>query len=171
MKVPFIDYKTWYQIEKCELDKIVLKCFNEGELLLRGGVKSFQNNFANYVGTKYAIGTSNCTDALRIALSASNIGSGDEVITSAHTFAASVASICQVGATPILADIKEYDHLLDVDSIIKLITSNTKAIMPISLSAKIISGSSIIPIFGYWLAARFRAILSKSQIYLTSHSG
>ncbi len=47
MKVPFIDYKAWYQIEKDYLDDIVLKCFNEGELLLRGGVTSFQNNLAD----------------------------------------------------------------------------------------------------------------------------
>ena len=66
--VKFIDYAHWYNIEKKEIDSIIEDCLNRGQLLLRDEVESFEDNLAQYVGTRYAVGTSNCTDALRLSL-------------------------------------------------------------------------------------------------------
>ncbi|MBD3289247.1 aminotransferase class I/II-fold pyridoxal phosphate-dependent enzyme, partial [candidate division KSB1 bacterium] len=136
-KVKFIDYSYWYNIEKKEIDAILQDCLSRGQLLLRDEVESFERNLAKYVGTKYAVATSNCTDSLRLSLTAAGIGAGDEVITSAHTFAATVATIEQVGATPVLADIKSDDHLIDIQSVKRLIKSKTKCIIPVSLNGRV----------------------------------
>ncbi|MBD3232465.1 MAG: aminotransferase class I/II-fold pyridoxal phosphate-dependent enzyme, partial [candidate division Zixibacteria bacterium] len=136
-KVKFIDYSYWYNIEKKEIDAILQDCLSRGQLLLRDEVESFERNLAKYVGTKYAVATSNCTDSLRLSLTAAGIGPGDEVITSAHTFAATVAAIEQVGATPVLADIKSDDHLIDIESVKRLIASKTKCIIPVSLNGRV----------------------------------
>ncbi|MBD3340630.1 MAG: aminotransferase class I/II-fold pyridoxal phosphate-dependent enzyme [Candidatus Lokiarchaeota archaeon] len=136
-KVKFIDYSYWYNIEKEEIDAILQDCLSRGQLLLRDEVESFESNLAKYVGTKYAVATSNCTDSLRLSLTAAGIGPGDEVITSAHTFAATVAAIEQVGAEPVLADIKSDDHLIDIESVKRLITSKTRCIIPVSLNGRV----------------------------------
>ncbi len=136
-KVKFIDYQFWYQSEKKQIDELLLSCLTRGQLMLREEVEEFERNLAKYVGAKYAVGMSNCTDALRLALIAKGIKPGDEVITSAHTFAATVAAIEQAGGTPVLADIKSSDHLIDIDSVKKMITSKTKAIIPVSINGRV----------------------------------
>ena len=135
--VRFIEYADWYHREETELRPRVLKCLEQGELLLRGEVKDFETSLAAYVGTKHPVGCSNCTDALRLALVAAGICPGDEVITSAHTFAATVAAIVQTGAVPVLADIKPDDQLIDVASVKQQLTKRTRAIMPVSLNGRV----------------------------------
>lgn len=136
-KVKFIDYSYWYTIEKDEIDTILQDCLSREQLLLRDEVESFESNLAKYVGTQYAVATSNCTDSLRLSLTAAGISDGDKVITSAHTFAATVAAIEQVGAMPVLADIKSDDHLIDIQSVKRLITSKTRGIIPVSLNGRV----------------------------------
>ena len=136
-KVHFVDYAGWYQEEREELEPKIIDVIKRGELILRQEVRSFENNLAKYVGTKYAVGTSSGTDAIRLALIASGIKPGDEVITSTHTFAATVAAISQAGGVPVLADIKQEDYLIDVNSVKCLITDKTKFIIPVSLNGRV----------------------------------
>lgn len=91
----------------------------------------FEENFAKYVGSKFAVGLNSCTAGLHLALKALDIGEGDEVITTPYTFAATVNTIIHVGATPILVDIDLKTMNIDVSKIEEKITSKTKAIIPV----------------------------------------
>lgn len=110
------------------------------ECILTGWVSSagrfirlFEENFAKYIGTKYAVATSSGTTALHLALAALGIGPGDEVIVPTLTFIASANSVIYTGAKPIFIDSEEKTWNLDASKIEKLITKKTRAIMPVHL--------------------------------------
>src|SRR5690606_29881675 len=93
-------------------------------------------NFAAFTHARYACGTNSGTDALILALKVLNIGPGDEVITQANTFHATVAAIKFVGATPILIDADNDTYLLDINQLEAKITHRTKVIIPVHLYGK-----------------------------------
>jgi len=93
----------------------------------------FEEKFAEWQGSKFAISTTNGTSALHAALSALGIGPGDEVIVPSYTFIASSFSIVQAGAVPRFADVNIDDHCISVESAEKLVTPRTKAIIPVHL--------------------------------------
>ncbi len=93
----------------------------------------FEEKFAAWNGTKFAISTTNGTSALHTALAALGIGPGDEVIVPSYTFIASSFSILQAGAVPRFADVNKDDHCISLESIETLINERTKAIMVVHL--------------------------------------
>ena len=93
----------------------------------------FEERFAAWQGSKFAISTTNGTSALHTALAGLGIGPGDEVIVPSYTFIASSFSIVQAGAIPRFADVNKDDHCISVESAAKLINERTKAIMPVHL--------------------------------------
>ena len=95
--------------------------------------KALQEEFANYVGSKFSLGLNSGTDALHLALRALNIGRGDEVITTAFTFVATASAIGLAGATPVFVDINPDTFNIDADKIEAAITPKTKAIIPVHL--------------------------------------
>jgi perosamine synthetase len=94
---------------------------------------TFEKRFAEYVGVKYALATSSCTGALQIALMSLGIGKGDEVIVPDQTWVATANAVRYVGATPIFADIELDTWNIDIQSIEKLISKNTKAIISVHM--------------------------------------
>lgn len=96
-------------------------------------LKSFEEEFAQYVDAKYAMATSSCTGALHIAMAALGIGPGDEVIVPDVTWVATANAVLYVGATPIFADIDPNTWCMDPASAESLITPRTKAIIPVHL--------------------------------------
>lgn len=96
-------------------------------------LNKFQDEFAEYVGAKFAIPTSSCTGALHLSLLALGIGPGDEVIVPEVTWVATASAVRYVGATPIFADIDQATWCIDPESARQKITSKTKAIMPVHL--------------------------------------
>ena len=96
-------------------------------------LSQFEKEFAEYIGVKYAIATSSCTGAMHIALSALDIKKGDEVIVPDITWVSTANAVMLVGATPIFADVDIDTWTIDPKSIESLITSKTKAIMPVHL--------------------------------------
>lgn len=132
-KVRFVDPGRLYQTLKPELDAAYFEIMEKGDLIDRGQLKSFEDNLAKFVGTKYAVGLNSGYDALHMSLRAAGIGPGDEVIVPAHTFVASCSAIVNVGATPVLVDVTD-DFNIDVDLIEPAITPKTKGIMPVHLS-------------------------------------
>ncbi|MEX0749841.1 MAG: DegT/DnrJ/EryC1/StrS aminotransferase family protein [Dehalococcoidia bacterium] len=94
-------------------------------------VRAFEEDFARYAGTKHAIALDSATAGMHLALICSDIGDGDEVITTPTTFAATVNVIIHTGATPVLADICADDYCIDPAAIERAITARTKAIMPV----------------------------------------
>lgn len=109
----------------------VLKVLESKWLTTGAKTQEFEKSFAEYLGNNiYSVAVANCTAALHMALIASNIGSGDEVILSGLTFVASLNVTSLVGATPVLADSKSlYDWNVSVSDIEEKITPKTKAII------------------------------------------
>ena len=101
-----------------------------GDFTLGKPVVEFENRFADLMGVKHAIGVGSGTDAIKLSLKALGVGYGDEVITAANTFIATVGAINEVGATPIFVDCDD-TFCMDVSQLEKAITSKTKAIVPV----------------------------------------
>jgi len=97
--------------------------------------KRFEEEFARYIGCKYAIAVNSCTAGLHLALLACGIGAGDEVIVPTFTFAATANVVVHCGARPVLADVGD-DLNIKVSEIERLITSRTKAIIPVHFAGK-----------------------------------
>jgi UDP-4-amino-4,6-dideoxy-N-acetyl-beta-L-altrosamine transaminase len=109
----------------------------KGDYLTTGPfVKEFEEKLTQYVGAKYAVAFSNGTAALHGACFAAGLGAGDEVITSAITFAASANCALYVGATPVFADIKKDTYNIDPVDIERKITEKTKAIIPVHFTGQ-----------------------------------
>ena len=147
MQVNFINnsYRRFYKAHRDEINQAIEKCLKKGDFILREEVRKFEKTLADYIGVKYAVGTNSGTDALFLSLKALGIDVGDEVITVSHTFIASIQVIVHCGATPILIDVRE-DTLMDVDQLEGLITSKTKAIIPVHLSGKVCEMDKIMKI-------------------------
>lgn len=107
-----------------------------GDFTLGKPVREFEEMFAAAVGVKHAIGVGSGTDALKIPLRALGIGPGDEVITAANTFYATVGAIAEVGARPAFIDCDD-TFCMNVDQLEKAITPRTKAIMPVHLTGDV----------------------------------
>ncbi len=119
------------QFENCEDLWEQLKEFvSTGDFTLGKPLTEFENKFAKLIGTKYAIGVNSGTDAIKLALKASGVGHGDEVITAANTFVATVGAIVELGAKPIFVDCND-TFCMDVDLVENAITERTKAIVPV----------------------------------------
>ncbi|SVD14920.1 uncharacterized protein METZ01_LOCUS367774, partial [marine metagenome] len=101
-----------------------------GDFTLGKPLTTFENSFAKLIGTKYAIGVNSGTDAIKLSLKAYGIGPGDEVITAANTFVATVGAICELGATPVFVDCND-TFCMNVDLVKEKITKKTKALVPI----------------------------------------
>src|SRR5574341_408230 len=135
-KVRFIDYPQQYQKMRDDILAVVDDTLSRGDVMMRQQMVDFENHLAQFVGTKHAIGVSNCTDGLHLTLRAAGIQPGDEVITVSHTFVATAAAIHHAGATPVLVDIGD-DHNIDVGKVEAAITPRTRAIIPVHLNGRL----------------------------------
>jgi len=132
-KVRFVNPRRNYQMIKEEIDAAYFDVMSNGDLIDRGHLKSFEENLAKFVGTKYAVGLNSGYDALHMSLRAAGIGPCDEVIVPAHTFVATCSAVENVGATPVLVDVAR-DFNIDVDKIEGAINNRTRAIIPVHLN-------------------------------------
>ncbi|HQE92295.1 MAG TPA: DegT/DnrJ/EryC1/StrS family aminotransferase [Anaerolineae bacterium] len=135
-KVRFVEPNVHYQRMKAEIDGTIQDVLARGDLIYRKDLKQFEQNLADFVGTRYAVGLNSGFHALHLSLIAAGLGPGDEVIVPAHTFVASVSAIVLVGATPVLVDVTE-DYNMDMDAMERAITPKTKAVMPVHLNGRI----------------------------------
>ncbi len=133
MKVPFLDLKAQYQQIKDELLPEITSIMERGAFIGGPALQEFEQAFAEFCGANFAAGVGNGTDALQLACRAAGIGEGDEVITAANTFVASVEAIALAGATPVLVDMDPDTYHLRIDRIEAAITPRTKALMPVHL--------------------------------------
>ncbi len=133
MSIPILDLKAEYNSIKSELDRAVSSVIESGQYILGPNVQALEKEFAQYVGTKHALGVASGTDALFLSLKALGIKEGDEVITSTLTFFATGEAISYTGAKPVFVDVDPITHNIDVSKIEKLITKKTKAILPVHL--------------------------------------
>jgi len=133
MKVPMVDLTAGYPPIREEIETAVKQVFEKANFILGAQVSEFEKDFAAHNGAKYAVGVNSGTDALRLALLASGIKPGDEVITTPFTFIATSETISQAGAIPVFADIDPERYTLCPKSVESKITSKTKAILPVHL--------------------------------------
>jgi dTDP-4-amino-4,6-dideoxygalactose transaminase len=101
--------------------------------VLGADVEAFEAEFAMYCGTRHAVGTDCGLSALELILRGYGIGTGDEVITAANTFIATVLAISHAGATPVLVDVDPVTRNIDPEQVERAITPRTRAIMPVHL--------------------------------------
>src|SRR5437660_3704729 len=116
-----------------EEENAVLRVLVSGQLAQGKHVTVFEQRFAEVCHVREAVAVSSGTAALHLALLANDIGPGDEVITTAFSFAATANVILLVGATPVFVDIEPNTYTLDPVLVEAAITSRTKAIMPVHL--------------------------------------
>ena len=135
-RVPFVDPGAHYRNLKDEIDEAIIDCLSKGDLIMRDQLKRFEENFASFVGTKYAVGLNSGYHALALSLQAAGIGAGDEVITVAHTFLATISAIVHCGATPVLIDVGK-DYNMSMDELESAITPRTRAVLPVHLNGRL----------------------------------
>jgi len=128
MKIPIA--KT--EFTEQDLDS-VRKVLESGWVVQGPVVKEFEDKWCNYTGTEYSVAVTSCTTALHLALIASDIKEGDEVILPSFTWIATANAIEYVGAKPVFCDIDLKTFNIDVSKIKNCITSKTKAIIPVHL--------------------------------------
>lgn len=123
-----------------------LKSFVEtGDFTLGGPLSEFEKKFADLMGVRHAIGVNSGTDAIKLALKAKGVGFGDEVITAANTFVATVGAIAELGAIPVFVDCDD-TFCMNVDLVESAITDKTKAIVPVHFTGYMTDMRKLMPI-------------------------
>lgn len=143
MKVSFVDYPKQHKKYQKEIEDAILMICNSRARILQGEVETFEKNLADYIGTKYAVGVANGTDALFLSLKLLGIKEGDEVITVGHTFHATVEAIVWNGAKPVLVNVGK-DGMMDLNDVYEKITPRTKAIIPVHLMGDMVDMKGLI---------------------------
>lgn len=133
MPVPLFDPQPQHAVVGVEVEQAVLQVLQSGQYILGPAQQQFATQAANLLDSAHAIGVASGTDALHLALRAADIGPGDEVITPAFTFAATVEAILYCGATPVFADIDPVSLNLCPTATAQAISTRTKAILPVHL--------------------------------------
>ena len=145
MKIPYVDLKAQWSVEKKELLPQINKVLSKGQYVLGGEIDKFEKNISKICGSKYAVALNSGTDALTLGLKLLGVGRGDEVITPPNSFISSTTSITHVGATPVFVDVLS-DQNIDPNQIEKRITKKTKAIMPVHLTGRVCEMKPILKI-------------------------
>ena len=140
---PFVDLTAQYRELRDELLPEVERLMAAGTFIGGEPVTRFESAFAALCGVPHAIGVANGTDALHLALRALGVGPGDEVVTVANTFVATVEAIVQAGARPVLVDVRPDTLLLDVASLDAARTPRTRAVIPVHLYGRMVDVAPI----------------------------
>jgi dTDP-4-amino-4,6-dideoxygalactose transaminase len=118
---------------KLEIDEAIKDVIQKSNFIGGSIVSRFEENFANYVGSKYCIGVGNGTDALEISIEALKMPTGSEIIVPANSYIASAEAVTRSGHDVIFADVDHNSYVISVEDIEKKITSKTKAIIAVHL--------------------------------------
>ena len=122
LKVPYFDLTAQYRDLRDEIRDAIDRVCSKAGFILGEEVERFEQAFAKYCGVKHCVGLNSGTSALHLALLATGIGPGDEVITTANTFIATVEAIIYTGATPVFADIDPATANINPEKIEQAIT-------------------------------------------------
>ena len=133
----FTDLKTQYAALKSRIDERIQRVLDHGQYIMGPEVAEIEEALAAFTGSRHCITVASGTEALLIALMALDLKPGDEVITTAFTFAATAEMIVLAGGTPVFVDIEPDTCNIDVSLVEARITAKTKAIMPVSLYGQV----------------------------------
>lgn len=146
--IPILDIKRMHAEIAPELESAVLEVVRSTRYILGPDVTGFEKEIAAYLGVEDAVGVSNGTDALVVALTALDLGPGDEVITTPFTFIATAEAILRVGATPVFVDVNPDTLLIDPEQVAARVTSRTRCILPVHLFGQIADMDKLAEIAG-----------------------
>ena len=133
LKIPIFSLKKQHGSLQKGLEEAFQRVVTSGSFILGPEVESWEREFAEYLGAKHAVGVSNGSDALLLALQALGVGPGDEVIVPTYTFFASAGSVARLGARPVFVDSAPCCYNLKVPAVASAIGPKTKAIMAVHL--------------------------------------
>jgi dTDP-4-amino-4,6-dideoxygalactose transaminase len=131
--VPFLNVQAAYREIQDEIEWAVLSSLRSGQYIGGRNVEDFEQDFADFTGTRHCVSVGNGLDALRLVLLAMGVESGDEVIVPSNTFIATWLAVSQAGATPVPVEPLESTYNIDPLRIEAAITPRTKAIIPVHL--------------------------------------
>jgi dTDP-4-amino-4,6-dideoxygalactose transaminase len=146
MQIPLVDLKAQYGTIRDEVQQALVQALESMDLTLGPNLRAFEAEFAIHCGVQHAVGVSSGTDALYLALRACGVGPGDEVITVANTFVATVEAIVLVGATPVFVDIDPDTYTMDPARLRGAIGPRTRAIVPVHLYGQMADMDAIMAI-------------------------
>lgn len=135
VRIPYVDLALQHRALRDELIAAAARVLDHGRFILGPEVEEFEQRFAEICGVRHAIGVNSGTDAIMLALRALGVGPGDEVVTAANTFVATVSAIVLVGAQPVLVDVGD-DYNLDASLLEAAVTERTRAILPVHLTGQ-----------------------------------
>lgn len=132
-RVPFLDLKAPYAELRDDIDRALKRVAASGWYLLGEELKSFEEEYARYVGARHCIGVANGLDALHLSLLAMGVAPGDEVIVPSNTYIATWLAVSMVGAVPVPVEPDLATYNLDPTLVRRAVTPRTKAILPVHL--------------------------------------
>lgn len=134
-RVPFVDFAEQFRRQEGDLMATIHSVLAGGDLIMRRHMFEFEDHLAEFVGRSFAVGVSNCTDAIRLIGTALSVGCGDEVVSVSHTFVATISPFKLAGATPILVDVGD-DHNMDPVALERVLTERTRVVVPVHLNGR-----------------------------------
>ena len=133
MTIPFVDLKTQYRALQPQIQDRINRVLEHGQYIMGPEVAELEEKLAAYTGARHCITVASGTEALLISLMALGIKPGDEIITTPFTFVATAEVIVLIGAKPVFVDVEPDTCNINASKIEEKVTSNTKAIIPVSL--------------------------------------
>src|SRR5438270_3669218 len=133
MRVPFLDLKAHHAPLRGHFKSAIADVIDSGIFAGGPAVADFEEAFAAFCKCDYAVGLGSGTEAVWLALLACGVGPGDEVITVPSTFMATAEAITYCGAKPVFVDVDERTYTMDPRALASVLTSRTKAIVPVHL--------------------------------------
>ena len=147
--IPLLDLNAQYSTIKVEIQSAIARVLESQQFILGSEVEALEEVLADYCQCKYACGVSSGTDALLVSLMAIGIQPGDEVITTPYTFASTAMTIARLGAKPIFLDIDPHTFNIQAEKIENVVTSRTKAIIPVHMAGQSANMDPILEVAEY----------------------
>ena len=145
MNIPFVSFVPMHNEIRKELDCAYAKVMDSNYFIQGSECAKFEEEFAEYIGSKYCIGVANGLDAIYLILRAMGIGAGDEVIVPSNTYIATALAVSYAGATPVFVEPEIKTYNIDVTKIEEKITDRTKAIIPVHLQGRAADMDAALP--------------------------
>src|SRR5215471_20858031 len=133
MKIPFLDLNAQFGSIRQDIVDTIDRVLVSGQFVGGKWVEGFEEEFARFVRSRYAVGVSSGTAALELALKTARIAAGDEVIVPTNSFFATAEAVSNVGARPIFCDVDPLTFHLDAPSVERLMTPRTRAVIAVHL--------------------------------------